>query len=304
MMTDTDPFAGEYFTSLRELAARQRFGPKDRLGSVNLIDAAARLRAAGSVVTGETYSLSRALEPGHNARGDERPAFAIEVFSGEYGVMCFSSDHVELDCHGHNNTHLDGFNHMGLDRTWYGGWSVDDAEGPSIFDFASQGLITRGVLADIPAVRGTDWVSADEPVTDEDLDLAIKASGVTFEPGDALLLYMGRDRYEAAGEAYYVGDPITEKRPGVGHTGARWIAEHDVSVLAWDFMDANLPGVEPSVCVHMLLWAIGLVLVDNCDFSSLVPAMRGASSATGQFIVAPLRIERATGCNVNPLVIL
>jgi hypothetical protein len=54
----------------------------------------------------------------------------------------------------------------------------------------------------------------------------------------------------------------------------------------------------------MLLWAIGLVLVDNCDFSSLVPAMRGASSATGQFIVAPLRIERATGCNVNPLVIL
>lgn len=303
-MTDADPFGGEYFTKLRELSARRRFGKNDRLGSVNLIDTAARLRGARSVETGVAVSVSRTLEPGGNARGDERPAFAIEVFSGEYGVMCFSSDHVELDCHGHNNTHLDGFNHMGLDRTWYGDWSVDDTSGPSVVDFAGAGLVTRGVLADIPAVRGTDWVSPDEPVTDEDIELALKAAGVTFEPGDALLLYMGRDRYEAAGQPYYVGDPITEKRPGVGHKGAGWIADHDVSVLAWDFMDANLPGVEPSVSVHMLLWAIGLVLVDNCDFSALVAAMNDAGRATGQFVVAPLRIEGATGCNVNPLVVL
>jgi kynurenine formamidase len=303
-MTDVDPFAGEYYSTLRQLAARRRFGEKDRLGSVNLIDTEARLRAAREITSGTVISLSRTLEPGGNARGDDRPAFAMDVYSGEYGVMCFSSDHVELDCHGHHNTHLDGFNHMGLDHQWYSGWALDEAQGPSIADFAVQGLVTRGVLADIPAVRGTEWVSPDEPVTDEDLDLAMKAAGVTFTAGDALLLYMGRDRYEAAGKPYYVGDPITEKRPGVGRRGAEWIAAHDVSLLAWDFMDANLPGVEPSVCVHMLLWAIGLVLVDNCDFSAAVAALRSSKRATGAFVVAPLRIEGATGCNVNPLLVI
>jgi kynurenine formamidase len=303
-MTDADPFGGEYFTSLRERSGRRRSGERDRLGAVNLIDDAARLRAARSIETGMSFSLSRTLEPGGNARGDDRPGFALEVFSGDYGVMCHASDHLELDCHGHNNTHLDGFNHMGLDHSWYSGWPVDEEGGPSIADFAARGLFTRGVLADIPAVRGTDWVTADEPVSDEDLDLAIKAAEVSFEPGDALLLYMGRDRYEAAGEPYFAGDPVTEKRPGVGQRGANWIAEHDVSVLAWDFMDVNLPGVEPSVCVHMLLWAIGLVLVDNCDFSSVVPAMRTAQRGAGAFVVAPLRIEGATGCNVNPLLVI
>src|SRR5205823_248584 len=161
------------------------FGEKDRLGSIHLIDDAARLRAVRSIQAASSVSLSRALEPGGNARGDGRPAFALEVFGGEYGVMCFSSDHVELDCHGHQNTHLDGFNHMGLDHSWYSGWSIDEAGGPSIADFASQGLVTRGVLVDVPAARGTDWVSPDEPVTDVDLDLALKASGASFESGDA-----------------------------------------------------------------------------------------------------------------------
>ena len=79
------------------------------------------------------------------------------------------------------------------------------------------------------------------------------------------------------------------------------IAEHGVSIVCWDFLDAFHPD-EPLAPVHMLNWAIGLVLVDNCDFGRL-RAAGGAPGSTGALVVAPLPIEGATGNNVNPLLL-
>ena len=40
------------------------------------------------------------------------------------------------------------------------------------------------------------------------------------------------------------------------------------------------------------------------DFSTAVPIMRETRRTSAAFIVAPLRIDGATGCNVNPLMLL
>ena len=53
----------------------------------------------------------------------------------------------------------------------------------------------------------------------------------------------------------------------------------------------------------MLNWAIGLVLVDNCDHSRLRAGL-APGQATGALVVSPLPIDGATGNNVNPLVLL
>jgi kynurenine formamidase len=164
------------------------------------------------------------------------------------------------------------------------------------------GLVTRGVLVDVAALRGSEWVSAEHPVTADDIAAALDLTGVRFCPGDALMVYMGRDKFEAARQPYYEHF-FEEKRPGIGRSGAEWIAEHDVGMLAWDFSDANHPD-EPLLSTHQLLWAIGLVLVDNCDFSTAIGPMRAAGRATGAFSVAPLPLVGATGCNVNPLLVL
>lgn len=286
----------DYLAWLRELAAERRFGDGDRLGTVNHVDAAARQRARDAISTGTPISLARPLQPGPNQRKDERPAFALEVFTTD-GPVAMGSDHVELDCHGKENTHIDGLNHIGLDGTWYGGYAYDDPAAPSIAELAEAGIFTRGVHVDIPAVRGTDWVDADRPVTGDDLDRALADAGVSFEPGDALLLDMGRDRYEAAGNEW-----VADRNPGIGDDGARWIAAHGVSVVCWDFLDAFHPS-QPLAPVHMLNWAIGLVLVDNCDFSRLrtTPGSAGGTATAGAVTIAPLPIAGATGNNVNPL---
>ena len=285
-----------YLAWLRDLAASRRFGPGDRLRTANLIDERAQARARDAIRAGRPVSLARPLTPGTSQRGDGRPLFALEVFRAG-GPIGAGTDHLELDCHGTFNTHVDGLNHMGIDGTWYGGWPMDDEGAPSIVEFARTGLVTRGVHVDVPAVRGTPWVDADTPVTGADIDRALDARGIAFEPGDALLLDMGRDRFEADGRALEA-----HHRPGIGEDGARWIVEHGVSVLCWDFLDAFHPD-EPLVPVHMLNWAIGLVLVDNCDHSRL-RAELAPDQATGALVVNPLPIEGATGNNVNPIVLL
>ena len=285
-----------YLAWLRELAASRRFGPGDRLGTANLIDDAARARARDAIRTGSSVSLARPLTAGPSQRHDGLPAFALEVFRAD-GPIGAGTDHLELDCHGRLNTHIDGLNHMGIDGTWYGGWDMEDATAPSIIEFAGAGLVTRAVYADVAGARDTPWVDADQPVRGADIDRALEAKGVTFEPGDALVLDMGRDRFEAGGHSL-----STDRHPGLGADGARWIVERGVSVLCWDFLDALHPD-EPLAPVHMLNWAIGLVLVDNCDHSRLRAAL-APGQATGALVVSPLPIDGATGNNVNPLVLL
>jgi kynurenine formamidase len=285
-----------YLDWLRDLAREARFGAGDRRGSLNLIDDRARDRCRAAVRSGFSADLGRPLVPGTSNRGDGREAFRLELFYTD-GPIGMGSDHLELDCHGLVNTHLDGLNHIALDQTFYGGHAVDDREASSIADLAAGGIVTRGVHVDIPAVRGTPWVQADQPVTGDDIERALGRAGVTFEPGDALLLDMGRDRFEAAGQ-----QAAGERRPGIGADGARWIEAHGVSVVCWDFLDAFAPD-EPRAPVHMLTWAIGLILVDNCDFGRLRATLPDGR-ATGALVVGPLPMAGATGCNVNPVVLV
>jgi kynurenine formamidase len=300
----------EYTVWLEAVAAEARFGPEDKIGTANYIDAAARRRAADAIRTGIYFSLARSLELGHDenhyrgsleAEATITPFDALPhrpAFSG--GPVVVGKDVAHINVHDRHQTHLDAINHIGRNGKWYNGFAVDDPEGPDLAGLADHGLFTRGVLVDIPAVRGTEWVDPAKPVTGEDIDSALAAAGVTFEPGDALLLYMGRDKYETAGNVMDVISGIPT--PGAGSGAARWLVEHKASMLCWDFVDAVAEG-EPVFQVHMLIWATGMLLVDSCDFARAVEGVRGSGVITGGLVVAPPPIPRVTGSLVDPLFI-
>jgi kynurenine formamidase len=291
-----------------ELAGQERFGIGDRLGTANLIDGAARLRAASAIQTGDCISLER---PVVDETDGGSPAVIVEVQHSQINAFAnrpsFSGlpvdtggDLVHIRAHGQTNTHLDAINHIGRGGKWYSGFSVEDPDGPSLVDIASHCLFTRAVLVDIPAIRGTQWVDAASPVNGEDIDAALSATGTDFEPGDALLLYMGRDRFEEAGGLMNVatGDPT----PGAGAGAARWVAEHGVSIVCWDFLDA-VTSSEPVFQLHLLIFAIGLLLVDNSHLAQAAERVRQSGRPTGALVVAPAAIPRATGSLVQPLFI-
>jgi kynurenine formamidase len=289
-----------YHRWTESLAAQCRIDPDPR-GTAGKIDPAARLRAAHAVARGQTIGLGRPLADERIGRGDEivtvTPTFVPEwgPLDG-HATLGVGLDRVEYGSHGYDFTHVDAFNHLGINGAAYGGRSLSD-DRLDITALAGPGIFTRGLFADIPAARGSAWVDADQPVTGEDIDRAL--GSVEFIAGDALLLYMGRDRFEAAG--WSMTDATN--RPGVGADGARWLVEHQVAVLAWDFLDAIHPG-EPEQAVHRLVPAIGQVLIDNCDFSRATPAFRQTPSIECALAVAPMAFPHATGSLVDPFVVV
>ena len=305
-------------------AARHVDGAQCR-GSVALIDAAARLRGVAQVKLGKAVSLERevetrpaALAAGRAAAEAERrdwqrlnlpemplghPEVELEVQVGVHGRSAHGLEVMKYDAHGVHNTHMDGLAHLGADASWHGPIpaAASQTDEDTMVNWAQHGIATRGVLLDVAAARGADWITAEEPVTAADLDAALAAAGVTTQPGDALIVYQGRDRYEAAGNVYPSGAKAV-RRPGIGEGGARWIAAQDPGVVLWDFHDARSnPG--GALEVHALIYAIGLCLVDNCLLGPAAAALKAAGVSTGLLVAAPTAIHRSTGVLINPLLL-
>jgi hypothetical protein len=287
---------------MRKLAGEHRFGRDDRRGTANLIDAAARARGATCIQTGESVSLARPLR-GHdyNSSG-ERPGYWHETwYRLDADGTGWGLDHLVLNPHGLQNTHLDALNHVAVDGTFYGGRPVDDPVQGSADVLAPGGLVTRALYVDIPSHRGTDW--ADRPVDGADIDAELAAAGIVVEAGDALCLDMGRDRFESA-RGHPLGGPETDQDAGGGLSGdgARWVAEHGISILAWDMLDSREAKLTHA-SAHMLTWAIGLLILDNCDFASLRAAHGPGTKVAGALVVSVLPVSGSNGVNLNPLIV-
>jgi hypothetical protein len=305
-------------------AARHVDGARCR-GSVALIDEAARLRGVAQVKLGRAISLEREVETRPDRLAERRDAAEaekrewrrlgmaeladghhgvdLEVQVGIHGRFVHGGDVIKYDAHGVHNTHLDGLAHIGADATWHGPVpaAASETDEDTIVNWAQHGIATRGVLLDVTAARGVDWITAREPVTAADLDAAAAAAGVTVQPGDALIVYQGRDRYEAAGNVYPSG-AVTARRPGIGEDGAKWIASKDPGLVLWDFHDAR-DNPAASLEVHGLIFAIGLCLVDNCLLGPAAAALKAAGTPAGLLVAAPTAIHRSTGVIINPLLL-
>jgi kynurenine formamidase len=271
-------------------------------GTLDYVDAACRRRAAAAVRRGECVNLARILDPSADPAS---PRLRLTTSFEARDRLTVGFDTVEVSQHGVQHTHLDAWSHYGVDKGFFRETPVGRAEDASVECFAARGVVTRAVLLDLTAVRGTEWIDAEHPATAADLDAALAAAGGVLTPGDAALIYMGRDRFERAGNAYRtVPESVAagEPRPGLGASAAAWIAERKVSVVCWDFLDA-VHETEPRSPAHLLIWAIGLGLVDNCELGLARDALRSADAHDGMLVVAPLRLRGATASLVSPLLV-
>ncbi len=270
------------------------------LGTVERIDDAARARAVQAASEMRAITIGRPFASGSAPTlGD----WSITKSTHEDGTRVSAYDHFEVDCHGLEITHLDALNHLGVDRQWYRGFSSDTEDGISLAELASVPILTRCVFLDVAESRGESYINAEHPVDWSDLDRALARAGVDIEPGDAILVDMGRDKLEQAGHHVRPIADSPNGRPGIGESGSQWIAASGASLLGWDLNDFHAAG-HLQLSVHLLIWAIGLMLVDNCDFAALREAINQKTERTGMLVVCPLQVSGATGCAVNPVVLI
>jgi kynurenine formamidase len=167
---------------------------------------------------------------------------------------------------------------------------------------AKDGIVTRGVLLDVARMKQRDWLDAGEAVFSQDLEEAERAQGVTVETGDALLLRLGWYRRRLT-----QGPPTTPSRPGLHAEALPWLRERGVSLLASDASHDVIPsGYDRlSLPMHQIgIVAMGLWLLDACNFEDLAQACAESNNWTFAFMVAPLQITGGTSSPVNPLAVL
>jgi kynurenine formamidase len=175
----------------------------------------------------------------------------------------------------------------------------DGARANTVLSMA-DGVVGRGVLLDIPRVRGVDHLDAGQLVTVADLEGAEQSEGVRIGPGDVLLVAWGREARAATGNVDGFAGLHAECLP--------WIHRREVAVLGSDGISDPMPFAgtpEWPFPVHQIgITAIGLHLIDNVALARLAERCAAAGRWEFLFTMAPLRIPRGTGCPVNPVAVL
>src|SRR5208282_3014019 len=91
----------------------------------------------------------------------------------------------------------------------------------------ARGIVTRGVLFDVPAFRGVDVLAVDDRVTSADLEAMSELMGVTVGQGDAVVIRTGWPTlFAKSPERYWSGEP------GLSADAAYWLAARDIALVA------------------------------------------------------------------------
>ena len=290
-----------------------RWGPDDRLGTLNLITADTRRNAARLATDGEVVSLSRDMDPQNPdplGRGTVLQRYMeLDKGSSMAGVddLGFEAvrEYIGIVPHG-SHTHLDGLAHFSWRGKNYNGFDASDTSSTNgavslSMHHAHEGILTRGVLLDIPAAHGVPWLQPGYAITPEDLRAAEERQGVAVGAGDALMVHTGHFA-RIAKEGLHPHN----HQAGLGVSCLPFLRERDISVFGMDGIQDVVPSEYPQMdfvmpihCVALV--ALGLWLIDNMSLSALAEMCAAKNRWEFFFTMLPWRMVGVTSSVVNPI---
>ena len=280
-----------------------RWADRGGAGAINLITAEKRVEATRLVKKGRSVSLSRPL-PVKPSPGNPQPVhhYTKKESLGRRGGAL---DFIGIFQHGFSLTHLDALCH-----TWDedGMWDGRDPDEEITFDGArygsvdqwKDGILTRGVLLDVPRHRGEPYVTVESPVHGWELEEILVEQGLALGPGDALVVHGGREAFvEDRG-----GDLVEGTETPVLHaTCIPFIRDHDVAMLVWDISDVAPNEYGLPWTVHGILYAFGVPILDNALLAPLAQVCAQEGTYESMLTVNPLVLVGGTGSPVNPIAV-
>jgi kynurenine formamidase len=298
-----------------------RWGPDDRLGTVNFIDETKRRHAAGLVRRGVSISLSQSFDTDGPQKGWRRRTNPVHTMTdtgtdAAAGKQGFphgfgGADDViamPLQC----STQWDGLGHI-FDHgmAWNGrpAGDVVTAEGDLVtgIDHLAAPIVSRGVLLDVGRAVGKSGELADGfAITEEHLQVTIGAQGATSHVGrgDIVLVRTGRlTRARREGWQDYAGGDS----PGLSFWSAGWLHRTEIAAIATDTWGFEVrPNEFPNAFQPLHQVAIpnmGLLIGELWDLDALADDC--AADGVYEFLLAagPLKVTGAVGAPLNPLAV-
>jgi kynurenine formamidase len=297
------PPEAELETLFNKLNNAGRWGADDELGTLNYITPKKRVAAASLVRLGRAMSIARDL---NTSQSSNNPSPVRHTMCYQAHEPIGAVDELTLGMHGFALTHLDAIAHVYRGQDVYNGRKagvVATPSGLSYCDILAQkdGIFTRGVLINVAAARGVQWLTTDQGVHAADLDAAEKRQKVRVESGDAIFVYTGLQKRESAEGPENLG-----QRVGIMPDAIRWMHEREISVYSGDCVDAfpNPYSIRYAIYFHAIaLAAMGLILLDIPALEPLVEVCEELGRSDFLLTMAPLRIKGGTGSPVNPIAI-
>lgn len=285
-----------------------RWGPADERGVLNLLTSESVLRALSLPRQGRVFDLSYPIQAEGVPMITSRPppVHTFTVDGGAYAVGgklsngCGSAeDNLFMHLHGHT-THIDSLGHVWTGEQLYNGHSYLSIRSSGMRKLGIENvghILTRGLLLDLPPLRGAAHLVAGEEVAVADLEQALSRLGRAIEPGDAVLIRTGWN-------LVYARDPAEWERswPGLGLAAAARLAERDVVLVGADMAAVETNPFPPGTTapVHQLLLRDhGIHMLELLDLEDLAPA----APSEFLFMAAPLRLKGGSGSPLNPLAI-
>jgi kynurenine formamidase len=285
-----------------------RWGKDDQRGALNFITNENRAAAARLVQSGEIVSLSRPLAT-RPSRDNPRPVTHLMIRSGIVGHPLGSSgaaDYFAIEPHGLATTHLDALCHHFWRGRMYNGFDMNEVDFQGAhkcaIDVCRSGIVSRGVLLDIPKIRGVEWIEPGDAIYPEDLEAAERDHRVTSAEGDILLVRTGRFKQRAAKGS---GAIALGAMPGLHASCLEWLHQRRIAVLGSDAISDVLPsGYDAPIGMPIhtgTLVMMGVHLIDNAELEPLARRCAELGRYAFMFSLLPLVLERGTGSPANPV---
>jgi kynurenine formamidase len=298
-----------------------RWGPDDRLGTVNFIDEAKRRQAATLVRRGVSISLSQSFDTDGPQKGWRRRTNPVHTMTdtgtdaaaGKQGFPhgIGGADDViamPLQC----STQWDGLGHI-FDHgmAWNGRPAGDvvtsDGDLVTGIEHLASSIVSRGVLLDVGRVVGEDGELPDGfAITEEHLQATIAAQGSTSQVGrgDIVLVRTGRlTRARREGWHDYAGGAS----PGLSFWTAGWLHSTEIAAIATDTWGFEVrPNEFPNAFqpLHQVaIPNIGLLLGEMWDLDGLAEDCAGDGVYEFLLAAGPLKVTGAVGAPLNPLAV-
>lgn len=309
-MTDpVDVSADDFEALFQELRSWGRWGDADERGALNHLRPGRVAEAARLVRSGISVSLSWPLDT-HPSPDNPEPAdhhMTAYGASSAQGPMQVAKDYVGVDYHTDTHTHIDALCHIAYDGLLYNGVPAEVVTSAGAtaetIEVLRDGLVGRGVLLDIPRVRGRPWLEPGEHVFRDDLERAATQQDVAVVEGDILLVRTGHSRRLSELGPW---DTAVAKA-GLHPSAMRFVAECGVAALGCDGNSDTAPSSTEGLAfpIHVLaITALGVHLLDYLRLEDLAAACEREARWEFFFVAAPLRIEGGTGSPLNPIAIL
>jgi kynurenine formamidase len=275
-----------------------RWGKDDQIGTMNLVTPAKMREAAALVKEGFSVSLASAPD---EVKAVDNPNPYERTMQG-IGIDRW----LGVAFHGQTHTHLDAMAHVNENGVFYNGYQPDpdavtraNRHSRNGIDNLRNGVFTRGVLMDIPRLKGVPYLAQGTSIHIEDLEAWEKQAGIKVGPGDALLIRTGV--WALRKEIGPFARGRNAKDAGLDPSVIPWLKQRDIAILGSDHPQYVSPSDLPGAAHDFTLLYLGVHLIDNADLEALADAAAARKRWDFLLTMAPIPVVGGTGSPINPI---